>query len=458
MRQIKFLGAAGMVTGSSYWLEDHDSHGILIDLGMFQGMEEQRKLNNESLAFEAKNLEAMILTHAHLDHCGRMPLLVEAGFSGPIFMTEATRQLLELSLYDAAKVAKENDERRQTQEALYTEEEVEKLLTHCRIVAYDRPFTVGSFEITMRDAGHILGSASIEVKWRMRNGELRKMVFSGDLGNTPQDLIRPTEMIDEANVVIMESTYGDRTHSNEDPLKVIQGEINAIEESGGTLLVPAFSLERTQEILHRIDHLKKSKKVKDETPVFLDSPMAIKATMIFKHFAELYNQELADHARLDDPFDFPGLILVEKGGESAKIKDIDRPKVIIAGSGMMSGGRIMRHAIDFLPLPTTRLLQVGFQAQGTVGRQIQDGAKKVKIYDQEVEVKASIREVTSMSAHADQPRLMNWLSKIKGVTKVFLTHGEELPRLVLAEKIRNELGIADVVLPEMNQTVELGVE
>ncbi len=457
MKQLKFLGAAGMVTGSSYWLEDHDSHGILIDLGMFQGMEEQRKLNNEGLAFEAKNLEAMILTHAHLDHCGRMPLLVEAGFSGPIFMTEATRQLLELSLYDAAKVAKENDERRQTHEALYTEEEVEKLLTHCRIVQYDQPFTVGSFEITMRDAGHILGSASVEVKYT-GEGKTVRVIFSGDLGNTPQDLIRPTEMIKEAEVVVMESTYGDRTHSNEDPLEVIQEEINAVEESGGTLLIPAFSLERTQEILHRIDHLKKSKKIKDETPVFLDSPMAIKATMIFKHFADLYNRELADHAKLDDPFDFPGLVLVEKGGESAKIKDIDRPKVIIAGSGMMSGGRIMRHAIDFLPLSTTRLLQVGFQAQGTVGRQIQDGAKKVKIYDQEVEIKANVREVTSMSAHADQPRLMNWLSKIKGVTKIFLTHGEELPRLVLSEKIKNDLGILGVVLPEMNQTVELGVE
>lgn len=448
-----------MVTGSSYWLEDHDSHGILVDLGMFQGIEEQKTLNSQTLAFSAQNLEAMILTHAHLDHCGRMPLLVEAGFTGPIFMTEATRQLLELSLYDAAKVAKENDERRQSHEALFTEEEVEKLLTHCRIVQYDRPFTVEGFEITMRDAGHILGSASIEVRCKnSRTQEPKTIVFSGDLGNTPQDLIRPTEMIREADVVVMESTYGDWTHSNEDPLKVIQAEINAVEEGGGTLLVPAFSLERTQEILHRIDHLKKNKKVKDETPVFLDSPMAIKATMIFKHFADLYNKELVDHAKLDDPFDFPGLVLVEKSGESAKIKDIDRPKVIIAGSGMMSGGRIMRHAIDFLPLATTRLLQVGFQAQGTVGRQIQDGAKKVKIYDQEVEIMARVREVTSMSAHADQPRLMNWLSKIKGVQKVFLTHGEELPRLVLAEKIRNELGITDVVLPEMNQTVELGVE
>ncbi len=331
-----------------------------------------------------------------------------------------------------------------------------ELMTLCRIVHYDKPFTVGNFEITYRDAGHILGSASVEIVDKRAGNGPRKIAFSGDLGNTPQDLVRPTEPVTEADLVVMESTYGDKTHSEEDPTKVIQEEINAVEASGGTLLIPAFSLERTQEILHRIDHLKKNKKVIEETAVFLDSPMAIKATEIFKHFGELYNQELADHAKLDDPFDFPSLVLVEKGGESAKIKEIERAKVIIAGSGMMSGGRIMHHAIDFLPLPTTRLLQVGFQALGTLGRQIQDGSKKVKIFDKEVEIKAQIRNVTSMSAHADQPRLLRWLGQIKGVKKVFLTHGEELPRLVLSEKIKNDLGIAEVVLPKMNQVVDLG--
>ncbi|OGD71390.1 hypothetical protein A3A84_03030 [Candidatus Collierbacteria bacterium RIFCSPLOWO2_01_FULL_50_23] len=455
MKRIKFLGAAGMVTGSCYWLENQDNRGLLIDLGMFQGIEEQKTFNNQTLAFSVKELEAMILTHAHLDHCGRMPLLVAAGFAGSIYMTEATRWLVELSLLDAAKVAKENDERRQTHEALFSEEEVEKLLLLFRVVHYDRPFQVGSFEVTMRDAGHILGSASVEIVDKRGVGGPKKIVFSGDLGNTPQDLIKPTEPVTEADLVVMESTYGDRTHSDEDPMTVIAEEINAVEANGGTLLIPAFSLERTQEILHRIDHLKKSKKIKDETVVFLDSPMAIKATMIFKHFAELYNTELADHAKLDDPFDFPSLVLVEKGSESAKIKEIDRAKVIIAGSGMMSGGRIMHHAVDFLPLKTTRLLQVGFQAMGTLGRQIQDGQKKVKVFDHEVEIKAQIRNVTSMSAHADQPKLMNWLSKIKGVTRVFLTHGEDLPRLVLSEKIKNDLGIAEVVMPSMNQAVDL---
>lgn len=455
MQGIKFLGAAGTVTGSSYWLQDIGTRGILVDLGMFQGIEEQKTFNNRSLVFKAKELEAMILTHAHLDHCGRMPLLVRAGFTGPIYMTEATRQLAKLSLYDAAKVAKENDERKQTHEALFTEEEVEKLLTHFRVVHYGRSFGVGNFEITLRDAGHILGSASVEIVDKRKEKGPRKIVFSGDLGNTPQDLIKPTEPIMEADLVVMESTYGDKIHSEEDPMGVIQEEINAVEASGGTLLIPAFSLERTQELLHKIDHLKKTKKMKEETLVFLDSPMSIRATMIFKHFPELYNEELAGHAKTDDPFDFPGLVLVEKGAESAKIHEIERAKVIIAGSGMMSGGRIMHHAIDFLPLETTRLLQVGFQALGTLGRQIQDGEKKAKIYDQEIEIRASVRNVTSMSAHADQPRLLHWLGQIKEVKKVFLTHGEELPRLVLAEKIKNDLGITEVVLPKMNQVVEL---
>ena len=456
MQRIKFLGAAGTVTGSSYWLMDANNKGILVDLGIFQGVEEPKTFNNETIYFKAHDLTGVVLTHAHLDHCGRLPLLVQAGYSGSIYMTEATRQLLELSLLDSAKVMAESKQRRGERRALFSEEEVEKLMLLCRVVHYDKPFTIGNFEITMRDAGHILGSASVEVVDKREGFGPKKIVFSGDLGNTPQDLIRPTEPIAEAELVVMESTYGDRTHTGEEAVKVLQEEINAVEASGGTLLIPAFSLERTQELLHRIDHLKKNKLVRDETLVFLDSPMSIKATMIFKHFPELYNEELSGHAKTDDPFDFPGLVLVEKGAESAKIHEIDRAKVIIAGSGMMTGGRILFHAIKFLPLATTRLLQVGFQAVGTIGRRVQDGEKKVRIYDTEVEIKANIRNVSTMSAHADQPRLMHWLGQIKGVKRVFLTHGEELPRLVLSEKIKNDLSITDVVLPKMNQAVELG--
>lgn len=455
MQRIKFLGAAGTVTGSSYWLMDSNNKGVMVDLGLFQGVEEPKTFNNETLYFKAHDLTGVVLTHAHLDHCGRLPLLIQAGYTGPIYMTEATRQLVDLSLLDSAKVMAESEQRRGGRRPMFSEEEVEKVLLLCRVVHYDKPLAIGNFEITLRDAGHILGSASVEVIDKREGLGCKKIVFSGDLGNTPQDLIRPTEPIAGAEVVVMESTYGDRTHGGEDAVKVLTEEITAVEASGGTLLIPAFSLERTQEILHKIDHLKKNKLVRDETLVFLDSPMSIKATTIFKHFPDLYNEELAGHAKTDDPFDFPGLVLVEKGAESAKIHEIERAKVIIAGSGMMAGGRILHHAIKFLPLATTRLLQVGFQAVGTIGRKILDGEKRVRIYDSEVEVRANIRNVSTMSAHADQPRLMRWLGQIKGVRRVFLTHGEELPRLVLAEKIKNDLGITDVVLPKMNQVAEL---
>ncbi len=448
--KLKFLGAIGEVTGSSYLLTTNEGREILIDLGMFQGSAEVGKLNHQPLGFDASNLAGVILTHAHLDHCGRLPLLIKAGYKGTIYMTEATRELTELSLYDTAKVAKEN----QTEgglPALYTEEEVAKLLALVSTIGYDRDLSLAGLKIILHDAGHILGSASVEVI--TDKGE--KIVFSGDLGNSPEDLIQPTEPFKEADVVIMESTYGDRLHTLENPKEIIRQEINEVEKSGGTLLIPAFSIERTQEVLHDIDHLKKSGLVKKETLVFLDSPMAIKATEVFKKHAELYNRELADHAKLDDPFDFPGLSIVTEGWQSRKIKEIDRAKVIIAGSGMMSGGRIMEHAATFLPDPKTRLLIVGYMAVNTLGRELLDGVKEVTIGRIRVEVKASIKVTTVMSAHADQMKLLEWLTKIKGVKKVFLTHGEETARVALAEKIREGVVFPEVILPKMNEEVEI---
>jgi len=296
-----------------------------------------------------------------------------------------------------------------------------------------------------------LGSASIE----MISAKGEKIVFSGDLGNSPEDLIQPTETFNEADVVVMESTYGDQLHTLENPKEIMRQEINEIEKTGGTLLIPAFSIERTQEVLHDIDHLKKSGQVKQETLVFLDSPMAIKATEVFKQHAELYNRELAEHSKMDDPFDFPGLTVVEAGWQSRKIKEIDRPKVIIAGSGMMSGGRIMGHAADFLPLVKTRVLIVGYMAENTLGRALLNGEKQVSIGRIQVEVKANIRVTTVMSAHADQLKLLLWLKKIKGVKKVFLTHGEEVARLAFAEKIKEGVVFPEVILPKMNEEIEL---
>ncbi|QQG47368.1 MAG: MBL fold metallo-hydrolase [Candidatus Woesebacteria bacterium] len=446
MAKIKFLGASGTVTGSSFLVTANSGKTVLVDMGMFQGEEETTQLNFADLKFDPRNLSGVILTHAHLDHCGRLPLLTMNGFNGKIYMTEATRALFELTLLDAAKVGKEGHG---SHPILYTEEDVRRLIYNAEIVDYHKSFSIFEFEINLIDAGHILGSASIEM-----NVDNTKIAFSGDLGNTPEDLLKPTENIANAAFVLMESTYGDRIHAKEDPKEVLAEEINEIEKSGGALLIPAFSIERSQEILHIIDHLKKNKKVQDSTPVYLDSPMAIKTTQIYKRFKDLYSTELKNHGT-DDPFDFPGLTMIEDFHESEKIKDKTGAKVIIAGSGMMHGGRILNHAMTYFPIETTRLLLVGFQATGTLGRRILDGATKVRIYGEEVEIRSHVRKSSGMSAHADQPKLINWLSKIQGVSKVFLIHGEDESRNILSEKIKADLKLNDVVCPKLYDEISL---
>ena len=435
--KIKFLGASGMVTGSSYLLDER----ILVDLGMFQGTKEIADLNRRPLEFSCEKLEYAVVTHAHLDHCGRLPLLTKGGFSGAIYMTEATRELVDLVLQDAAKIVIEDND----QAPMYLEEDVVSVMARVKVVGYDERFNLGEgVEGVFRDAGHILGSASVEIL-----GGRNKIIFSGDLGNTPQEIIRPTEFIHQGEVVIMESTYGDRSHGEEDPAVILEEEVREIEKTGGALLIPAFAMERTQELLHLLDHLKRRKKIKETTAVYLDSPMAIRATEIFKKHRELFNKEMIDHIKKDDdPFDFPGLVVVEGGHDSRQIAKTPGAKVIIAGSGMMSGGRMVAHAGEFLSIETTRLLFVGYQAVGTLGRFILEGKKKrdngeslyAPISGEQVEVKANIREVTSMSAHADREQLIVWLKKIRGVKQVFLTHGEQ-GREALSEVIKKELGI-----------------
>lgn len=441
MKKIKFLGAAGEVTGSSYLVTGNDDSKILIDFGMFQGPPEVSDLNYKQLAFKPADLKGVFLTHAHLDHCGRLPLLVSGGYFGKIYMTAPTRALIEVVLRDAAKVSGEDRGR----EALYTIEEVEKVLNMTEVVAYDKPFQIGTFSITFKDAGHILGSASIEII-DTGSAEKEKIVFSGDLGNSPEDIVKPTEYIDTADIVVMETTYGNAAHPKEDSTAILQEEINSIESNGGVLLIPAFSLERTQELLHKIHHLKKDGKIKADTPVFLDSPMGIHATTIFKAFTTFYNDELQRHT--DDPFNFEGLVITEEARDSMDIIRAMPPKIIIAGSGMMTGGRILHHALNYLPQNTTRILFVGYQAEETLGRTILSGIKNVKIGDKQIHVRARIREITSMSSHADQPKLFTWLEHIKGVSRVFLTHGEEKQRQMFLQLVLHDLGIKKVILPQ----------
>lgn len=446
MKSIQFLGACGMVTGSSYLLTGENGEQILVDLGMFQEKEELSKLNYEPLLFDATKIAGVLVTHAHLDHSGRLPLLVKAGYKGKIYMTRATHMLTALVLADAAKVATEDLDKK----PLYTLDDVDSVLQLIEEIAYDEVFSLGSMSVVFRDAGHILGSGSIEVTDETNKG----IVFSGDLGNTPEDMIGPTEQVKKAEYVVVEATYGDRLHREEDPSAVLQEEINEVEKSGGVLLIPSFSIERAQELLHRINHLKNSKKIDEGTKVFLDSPMAIRATEIFRRSPELYNRELTKELKTDDPFGFPGLAMTGSVEESRGILLSPAPKVIISGSGMMHGGRVLHHAINYLGDPKTRLLLVGYQAPETLGRRLLNGEKKVVIYNQEVIVNAHIREIEAMSCHADQKKLLKWLGRIKEVKQVFLTHGEDEARRVLGEKIKLEIGLQNVVLPVLNQVVE----
>lgn len=448
---IKFLGAAGTVTGSSYVLTSGSGRSILIDLGMFQGTPDIERLNYLPYEYDCRLLSGAILTHAHLDHCGRLPILLKKGFAGRIWMTPPTRDLVELSLLDSAKIAVQDKK-----EALYDKELAYKTIDRFQMIGYHEPFAVGDFKVMFRDAGHIVGSASLEIEDMRPNTGIRKIVFSGDLGNTPEDIVKPTEMIDSADVVVMESTYGDRLHPEEDAMQMLQDEINAVEAAGSTLLIPAFALERTQEVLHMIMHLKKEGRVKVETPVFMDSPMAEKATMIYLDHPETFNRHiLEDMQNEGSPFNFPGLEVIEKRSHSMGLHRRDGAKVIIAGSGMMTGGRIVGHAAICLPHSDNRVLIVGYQGDDTLGRDLMEGAKEVVIENQIVPVRASVRTTHAMSSHADQGQLLDWLKNIQGVRKVILTHGEDPSRKVLAGKITQDLGIADVHMPMLNEEIEI---
>lgn len=455
--RIKFLGAAGTVTGSSYVLTSESGNSILIDLGMFQGIHAIDQLNFEPYDYDCSRLAGAILTHAHLDHCGRLPILLSNGFKGNIWMTPATRDLTEISLLDAAHVAKQENRK-----ILFDKELAENTIAQFRTVDYRAPIDVGDFTVTFRDAGHILGSASLEIEDKKSSSPFRKIVFSGDLGNTPEDLLQGTELIDAADVVVMESTYGDRLHPTPNAVETLRSEIQSVEKSGGTLLIPAFSLDRTQELLHMIMHLKKDGKILAETPVFMDSPMAQKATAIYIHYPNVFNAHIQDDLNSGTPFEFPGREVIEHHEESNAIHDRPGPKVIIAGSGMMTGGRILGHAAYYLPIASTRLLIVGYQGEGTIGRELLEGKKDVIIDKMNVIVKATITNTQAMSAHADQRQLLDWIRHIKNVKKIILTHGEDGPpggeagpRQALAKKISEEVGVSDVVLPVLHQEVSL---
>lgn len=443
MKSIRFLGASGCVTGSSFLLTGSKGTRLLIDCGMFQGTHEIEEQNRLPFTFDLASVNAVLLTHAHLDHCGRLPMLVKEGYEGAIYATKPTIDIAHISLLDSSNISKNDTDKI----PLYTKDDVNRTYNLFKPVSYAKSFTIGEFTVTYHDAGHILGSASIEIF-----DNTSRIIFSGDLGNTPQDLIRPTSYIQRGDFIVMESTYGDRLHKKEDVNAILSDEINKAEHLGSVLLIPAFSIERTQEILHRLHHLKMDHKIGKQTPVFLDSPMAIAVTEVMKHYRPLYNEELLHDI---DPFDFPHLRITKTSKESKAIEEVEGVKVIIAGSGMMSGGRILHHLKLYASNPENRICIVGYQAVETLGRKVEMKEPTIVIDKETVSLKASVVKIDSLSSHADQNNLLVWLGKIKGTKKVFLVHGENEARKALKNKIQSALHIDEIILPDKNEELSL---
>ena len=454
--KLHFFGATRMVTGSNYLLETRDTK-ILIDCGLFQGIRHVEDKNYENFPFNPKEIDILLITHAHLDHTGRIPKLYKDGFRGKILATQATKEFTYQMLLDSQGILKK-EAKRLNRKPLYEKIDVKKSLELMEGIDYEKKIDISKdISCRFRDAGHILGSAIIEI-WIKENsfGQEKKIVFSGDLGNPPVPLLRPTEFINQTDYLIIESTYGNRIHEAEEQRKGLLE--NAIEDTfakKGTLMIPAFALERTQELLYELNELVENHRV-PRAPVFIDSPLAIRALEIYKKHPEYYNKKATYLINSgDDLFKFPGLVFTKTVEESKKINNVNPPKVIIAGSGMSTGGRILHHEIRYLPDPNSMILFIGFQVAGSLGRKILDGARDVKIFNEMIPVRAEKRSIAGYSAHADQEMLRAWIDKIKRPIKhIFVVHGEEEPALSLVQLIEDHLGI-EASAPSLNEVVEL---
>jgi metallo-beta-lactamase family protein len=448
--KLSFYGGAGEVTGSDYLLESGGIK-ILIDCGLHQGTHLAEKQNFEAFPYNPKEITAVFVTHSHLDHIGRLPKLTKDGFAGAIYSTGATKDFAEVMLLDSEHILAE-EAKREAKPPLYTEADVKHVMTRWRGVEYHNPVTIGPFAVTPFDAGHILGSASYRIEV-----EGKTIVFSGDLGNSPDPIIKPTEVpTGPVDYCLVESAYGDRVHENEDKRReMLEDTIEDTFRAGGTLVIPTFAMERTQELLYYMHQLFEEKRV-PRVPVFIDSPLAIKLTAIYKKHEAYFNTETKSIVKSgDDIMNFPGLRFTLTTEQSKEINDVKPPKVVIAGSGMSNGGRILHHELRYLPDPKSTILFVGYQAQGTLGRQILDGAKQVRIFGEEVPIRCRMVNIPGYSAHADQPRLLNWVGAMKGtLKKVFVVQGEEQSAETLAGKIRDAMAI-DAEVPKAGETVEL---
>lgn len=455
MAKITFCGAAGMVTGSCYLIETKNTK-ILVDCGMIQGSRFAESLNTDPFPFDTKEISAVIISHAHIDHTGRLPKLYKEGFRGKVYGTGPTLDFAHVLLLDSEHVIRSEAQREGTQ-PIYNLKDVEMLFTLIEYTSYS-DMVVISEDISFRlfDAGHILGSSIIELFVKNENGETRKIVFSGDLGNSPTPLLRDTYVEKDADYLVVESTYGDRVHETQKARKDLLEDI--IEETirdNGVLMIPVFSTERTQELLFEFNELVEHGRV-PVVPVFVDSPLAIKITEIFKKYPDFYNREAARLRRSgDDLFNFPGLRFTPTIDDSKSINSVKPPKIIMAGSGMSHGGRIMYHEKLYLSNPRNTLLIIGYQVRGSLGRRLLDGEKMVKIMGAEIPVRAKIKRISGYSAHADQAKLIDWVNPMRiSLKKVFVTHGEEESSAAFVQILKDSFAL-DAYAVKLGDSFEL---
>ena len=475
--KITFLGATKTVTGSNFLVEAAEKK-FLVDCGMYQGQAEQEWENSAPFVFDVQEIDFMLLTHAHIDHSGRIPKLYNEGFRNPVYATKATCDLCSIMLPDSGHIQEmenewKNRKRKRKglppEEPIYTAQDAIQCMEIFRPVSYDKIVDIDeNIHVRFNDAGHMLGSSIIEV-WANEQGKLTKAVFTGDLGNNDIPLLSSPTMIEDADYLVMESTYGGRLHMrNDDKAELFLDIVAETLDKGGTVVIPSFAVGRTQEILYEMNMLKAKKddevfRKKYETlmkaNVYVDSPLATSATEVFKENMDIFDEETQKVIQSgDNPLDFPGLKFTQSVEESKALNESNEPCIIISASGMCEVGRIKHHLKHNIWNPKSTILFVGYQAPGTLGRKIVDGAEKVKIFGEEFTVKARVEYIEGYSGHADQEWLLNFVySFIRKPKTIFLVHGEPDGQVILKQKIQGTTQIP-VIIPEYGEQYELNEE
>jgi metallo-beta-lactamase family protein len=465
--KLKFCGGVGTTTGANFLLtgkrQDHGDSPffkILIDCGLEQGEghgngKSSADFNRSSFPYDPKEIDVLLVTHAHTDHIGRIPKLVHEGFSGIIYSTEETKKITAVMFEDALKLMMQ-ESARESKPVMYTHEDVAKAFALWKTIEYHHNFELHpGYTVFLKDAGHVLGSTIYELTVEDKKSDWkRKIAFTGDLGNTPSPLLRDTEAVTDADYLLMESVYGDRNHEDRAIRTAkLQDAIIDNHKRGGVMVMPVFALEKTQELLYEMHEMHKAHKV-PHTPVYLDSPMAIKLTQIYSQMSKNFNPHALAEAQHEQILSFPGLRISESAEDSRAIGHMPSPKIIMAGSGMSNGGRILHHEMQFLTDPNNTILFTGYQAVGTIGRLIRDGAPEVNVHGEKLRVKARMLSIDGYSSHKDSDNLVEFVSNTADtVRKVFVCMGETKSALFLVQRLRDYLGVNAVHPDEGDEVV-----